>query len=88
MKKPAPPLPPACPLCRPYGGRWRSVEGGLARCLCPRGEALAAGKVRRVMGQKQSVNPAPNASDGQYKAGKSGAPPVQHDGKLAATGDE
>ena len=48
MKNPAPPLPPACPLCRPYGGRWRSVEGGLARCLCPRGEALAAGKVKRV----------------------------------------
>ena len=81
-------LPPSCPACRPFGGRWRrAANGGLERCACARGVALSAGKVKRVMGQQRSVNPAPNASDGQYKAGKSGGPPV-HDGKHAATGED
>ena len=49
MKKPAPPLPPACSQCRLYGGIWQELPGGaLARCGCPRGRALAAGKVKRV----------------------------------------
>jgi hypothetical protein len=78
MKKPSAPLPPACPLCRPYGGRWRSVEGGLARCLCPRGEALAAGKVKQR----------PSLLDGSTSLVRLAPPVQQHDGKMAATGED
>ena len=42
-RKPRPQLPPACSFCRPNDGLWRSNEvGGLSRCDCPRGVALAA----------------------------------------------
>ena len=90
MKKPSAPLPPACPLCRPYGGRWRSVEGGLARCLCPRGEALAAGKVKRVMGRagKAASDQRPSLLDGSTSLVRLAPPVQQHDGKMAATGED
>ena len=88
MKKPAPPLPPACPLCRPYGGRWRSVEGGLARCLCPRGEALAAGKVKRVMGGSKAFRAEFSQVPASAEPSSTNRPPVQHDGKRLAAGKD
>ena len=46
--KPAPPLPPACSMCAPYGGTWRNfgteVVPRMARCDCARGKALGMGK--------------------------------------------
>lgn len=46
------PLPEPCPECAPYGGRYRIVAGpvadGAARCLCKRGQALAAMDAARV----------------------------------------
>jgi hypothetical protein len=41
-------LPPSCADCRPYQGRWRRAnDGGLERCSCARGRALAAGLKRK-----------------------------------------
>lgn len=95
MKKPSAPLPPACPLCRPYGGRWRSVEGGLARCLCPRGEALAAGKVKRVSAGASGVPVGRRAGAGAENRGEAAAvksgpnlPAPVHDGKRLAAGKD
>lgn len=40
-----PPLPQSCSLCREFSGLWMQAEnGGLERCSCPRGQALAEGK--------------------------------------------
>ena len=49
-KTPRPVLPPSCSLCRPQDGAWRIGQtGGLERCDCPRGQALAA--MRRNRGK-------------------------------------
>jgi hypothetical protein len=46
-KSTRPPLPPACALCRPYGGTHRNYGTPdvprLARCDCARGKALGMG---------------------------------------------
>ena len=35
-------LPQPCSECRPYDGAWRMAEnGGMKRCACDRGRALA-----------------------------------------------
>jgi len=42
------PLPPACRLCAQHEGLWReSDQGGMERCDCPRGRALAAGRPQK-----------------------------------------
>ena len=48
-----------CPLCEPYGGDWAEGAGGLRRCGCARGQALAAAdrhraQVEATRAQKQS----------------------------------
>lgn len=41
-------LPPACEECASYGGSFRIVKDGAARCRCARGQALTALSVRPV----------------------------------------
>jgi hypothetical protein len=91
MKKPIP-LPSPCPLCRPYGGRWRSTDDGLGRCLCPRGVMLAAGKVKRVrppVSGKRDIHAVKYSPLNPHAVSRGGAESVQvHDGKMSATGEK
>ena len=86
MKKPAVPLPPPCSECRPYGGRWRSTDVGLGRCVCPRGVMLAAGKVRRVRPTRVAVGPHAVLDAVDPRRGQIGSD--FKDGKAAACGED
>ena len=98
--KPRIPLPPACPLCRPYRGLWRWVPnpastgpgdaGSLQRCSCARGQALSAGKVKRVMAGNKVARDQISTGTGGIDTGRIGNPPPVrevHDGKMLAAGD-
>jgi predicted nucleic acid binding AN1-type Zn finger protein len=51
------PLPPSCVFCKPYGGAWAMAEnGGMERCDCPRGRALAAAEKPRKRKHQQAFD--------------------------------
>ncbi len=63
------PLPPACSLCRPYGGLWRNYGTAglpvLKRCECERGVSLSMGLAWHRKGSKKAKGA---ANDGKAAA--------------------
>ena len=73
-------LPPACPRCAPHGGAWAfAPSGGMQRCDCPRGRALAEADARNEHSARWRDRPRRRVVH---------QPAIRdHDFKLAASGD-
>lgn len=74
-KRPRVQLPPPCRECRPNDGAWRvdAATGGLERCDCPRGKALASMRRGRLPQPKATPPAKPKPYDGRLAgAGKDG----------------
>lgn len=79
VKKPLIPLPPACDECSRTGGLWIvDRNGGVTRCSCPRGQALAMGLPRWRREQKKATNRQESQNAARERNG---------DWKMAAAGD-